>query len=135
MQRLCAPSVLPAVPVSRTAEVSRFAISKDRRGLSSGALSLLRLGLVQGLVRLSDEAGVTHWFAVMERTLLRLLQSTSIHFHPVGPLVEHHGMRQPAYTHLGTMLARMRQEQPKVWDYITEGGRLGQSGVDQRLAA
>jgi N-acyl amino acid synthase of PEP-CTERM/exosortase system len=95
----------------------------------------MRLGLVQGLVRLSDQAGVTHWFAVMERTLLRLLQSTAIHFHPVGPLVEHHGVRQPAYTHLGAMLSRMRLEQPQVWDFITEGGRLGQSATDYLLAA
>jgi N-acyl-L-homoserine lactone synthetase len=135
MQRLCDPSVLPPVPLATAAEVSRFAIAKDRRGLSPAAVSLMRLGLVQGLVRLSDQAGVTHWFAVMERTLLRLLQSTAIHFHPVGPLVEHHGVRQPAYTHLGAMLSRMRLEQPQVWDFITEGGRLGQSGTDYLLAA
>ena len=103
--------------------------------MSPAALSLMRLGLVQGLVRLSDEAGVRHWFAVMERTLLRLLQSTAIHFQPAGPLVEHHGIRQPAYAHLGTMLSRMRLEQPQVWEFITETGRLGQSGADYLRAA
>jgi N-acyl amino acid synthase of PEP-CTERM/exosortase system len=127
--------VLPSIPVATAAEVSRFAIAKDRRGLSPAALSLMRLGLVQGLVRLSDQAGVRHWFAVMEPTLMRLLRSTAIHFQPTGPLVDHHGVRQPAYTHLGTMLSRMRLEQPQVWDFITDGGRFGQSGTNYLLAA
>jgi N-acyl-L-homoserine lactone synthetase len=135
VQRLCDPSVLPSIPLATAAEVSRFAIAKDRRGLSPAALSLMRLGLVQGLVRLSGQAGVRHWFAVMEPTLLRLLRSTAIHFQPTGPLVEHHGVRQPAYAHLGTMLSRMRLEQPQVWDFITDGGRFGQSGTDYLLAA
>ena len=135
VQRLCDPSVLPSIPLATAAEVSRFAIAKDRRGLSPAALSLMRLGLVQGLVRLSDQTGVRHWFAVMERTLLRLLQSTAIHFQPAGPLVDHHGVRQPAYAHLGTMLSRMRLEQPQVWDFITDEGRFGQSGTDYLLAA
>ena len=135
LQRLCDPAVLPAIPLSRAAEVSRFAICKDRSGLSPAAVSLMRLALVQGLVHLSDEAGLTHWFAVMERTLLRLLRSSAIHFQPIGPVVEHHGLRQPAYTHLGAMLSRMRREQPKVWDFITEGGRLWQGRRPYQLAA
>jgi N-acyl-L-homoserine lactone synthetase len=135
VQRICDPAVLPPIPLSAAAEISRFAICKDRRGLSPAAVSLMRLGLVQGLVRLSDAAGLEHWFAVMERTLLRLLRSSAIHFQPIGPVVEHHGLRQPAYTPIGVMLSRMRREQPKVWDFITEGGRLWQGRRAFRLAA
>jgi N-acyl-L-homoserine lactone synthetase len=135
VQRICDPAVLPALPLSTAAEVSRFAICKDRPGLSPAAVSLMRLGLVQGLVHLSDEAGLTHWFAVMERTLLRLLRSSAIHFQPIGPVVQHHGVRQPAYTHVGVMLSRMRREQPKIWDFITEGGRLWQGRRAYQLAA
>jgi N-acyl-L-homoserine lactone synthetase len=135
VQRVCDPTLLPRIPLATAAEVSRFAICKDRRGLSPAAVSLMRLGLVQGLVRLSDEAGLAHWFAVMERTLLRLLRSSAIHFQPVGPVVEHHGLRQPAYIHVGAMLSRMRREQPKIWDFITEGGRLWQSRLEYPIAA
>src|SRR6185312_8248154 len=135
MQRLCAPSVLPRVPIMTTAEISRFAISKDRGGMSQAAVSLMRLGLVQGIIRLSSEAGLTDWFAVMERSLLRLLQSTAMHFQAVGPLVEHHGVRQPAYANISKLLSRMRREQPQIWNFVTEGGKLALNRPDYLLAA
>jgi N-acyl amino acid synthase of PEP-CTERM/exosortase system len=60
----------------------------------------------------------------MERSLLRLLRATAIHFVPVGPAVEYHGMRQPAVCGVGTMLSRMKLEQPLVWAFITHNGTL-----------
>jgi len=134
IQRVCAPSLLRHVPLATVAEVSRFAISKHRRVSCSSAI-FMRLGLIQGLVRLSGETGTTHWCAVMERSLLRLLQTTAIYFQPVGPLVDYHGMRQPAATAVGPMLRRMETEQPLVWDFLTEGGRLYDLPVDRQMAA
>ena len=96
MQRVCDPSLLSHLSPATTAEVSRFAVSKQRRGVSRAGDALMRLALVRGLVQLSNEIGITHWCAVMERTLLRLLQASAIHFQPLGPLVEYHGLRQPA---------------------------------------
>jgi N-acyl amino acid synthase of PEP-CTERM/exosortase system len=96
----------------------------------------MRLGLIQGLVRLSGESGTTHWCAVMERSLLRLLQSTAIYFQPIGPLVEHHGIRQPAAAPLSTLLRRVAAEQPEVWQFLTDAGRLYGDGLSLRdLAA
>jgi N-acyl-L-homoserine lactone synthetase len=135
VQRLCDETVLPQIPLLTTAEVSRFAISKYRNGMSPAAVPLMRLGLVQGIMRLSSELGLTHWLAVMERSLLRLLQSTAIHFQPFGPLVEHHGTRQPAYVNLCTMLSRMSREQPLIWDFLTDGGKLPLTRPDYLLAA
>ena len=122
MQSVCTPERFSTLPFAQTAEVSRFAISKERRGLSTAATSLSRLALVRGLVQLSQEIGVTHWCAVMERTLLRLLRASSIHFQDMGPVVEYHGLRQPSFCNLSDMLTRMAQEQPDLWDYITAGG-------------
>jgi N-acyl amino acid synthase of PEP-CTERM/exosortase system len=67
---------------------------------------------------------MTHWAAVMEPALLRLLTRLGIHFNPLGPLVEYHGRRQPCWIELGVMLDRVHAERPDVWDVITEGGRL-----------
>ena len=78
--------------------------------------SMLRLALIKGAVWLSAEAGHTHWLAVMEPTLLRLLRATGVHFDPMGPMVDYHGVRQPAVAHLLPMLRIMAQEQPAVWD-------------------
>jgi N-acyl-L-homoserine lactone synthetase len=124
MQAVCDRATLSAVPLRSAVEVSRFAVSKERRNISPAAASLSRLALVRGLVQLSQQAGVTHWCAVMERTLLRLLRSSGIHFEAVGPLVEYHGLRQPAFCELAGMLDRMRAEQPAIWNFVTNEGQF-----------
>ena len=124
MQQVCESSLVSDIPFATAAEVSRFAISKQRRGPSRAADALMRLALVRGLFQLSEEVGVTHWCAVMERTLLRLLQSSAIHFKPLGPLVEYHGLRQPAVGDVDAILARMKREQPAIWHFVTAGGTL-----------
>jgi N-acyl amino acid synthase of PEP-CTERM/exosortase system len=71
----------------------------------------------------------------MERTLLRLLRSSGIHFEAVGPMVEYHGLRQPAVADLGALLARMEREQPTVWDFITGSGEFWPSQMEYSEAA
>ena len=134
MQRVCEPRLLRHLPLQRAGEISRFAISKQRRNFSGAAISLMRLALVQGVVRMSAEAGHTHWLALMEPSLLRLLRSNGFHFQPIGPMVEHHGVRQPVFADVDRLLRKMAQDYREVWDFITAGGRLwGDQG--RRLAA
>ena len=125
-------------PIERMAEVSRFCISKEFRrrwddGTGIGSemsaeeerriLPHLSLGLIESLIRMSIDHHVTHWCAVMEPALLRLLARLGIHFKPIGPLIEYHGRRQPCYISLDVLLPRMRRERPDVWDLVTRGGR------------
>ena len=124
MQQVCSPGLLNHLPSSVTGEISRFSISKERRQIAGPTAALMRLGLMQGLIRICHEEKVTHLCAVMERSLLRLLQATGIHFQPLGPLVEHHGIRQPATCHLTSMLHRLRREQPLIWGFLTQDGTL-----------
>lgn len=124
MQRVCEAYHLHPLPVSSTAEISRFAVPKRSRDVESASSTLMRLGLMRGLLKMSRELGLTHWCAVMERSLLRLLKSTAMHFHPVGPLVEHHGLRQPSYANIESVLVRINSEQAAIWDYVTEFGEL-----------
>jgi N-acyl-L-homoserine lactone synthetase len=123
MASACEPDLLSRLPLRTTGEVSRFAISKARR-MDCRDTAMVRLGLIQGIVRLSHEMGLTHWCAIMEPALLRLLRMNAIHFAPLGPTVDYHGIRQPAYGHIRTVLDRIRQEQLHVWNYITLGGFL-----------
>ena len=124
MQQVTPVSLRHYVPLRTTAEVSRFALSKERRHMAGANAGLLRLALVQGLVRLSAELGITHWAAIMEPTLLRLLKSTAIYFSAIGKPVEYHGLRQPCYSSVDTLLARVHEEQPAIWDLLTDWGRL-----------
>ncbi len=146
LQRVCSHPLLrdrSKFPVESMAEVSRFCISKEFRrrwndasyagdDLNTAEMSVdeerrilphLSLGLIETLVRMSVENGITHWCAVMEPTLLRLLTRLGIHFQSIGPLIEYHGRRQPCYIPLREMLARVQRERPDVWDVITRGGQ------------
>jgi N-acyl amino acid synthase of PEP-CTERM/exosortase system len=141
MQRIAgavaADDVAP-FPVRRTAEVSRFSIVRSFRhhtpdhGFEAQLspeewrrmLFHLPLGLIRSCVEMSVREGMTHWAAVMEPALLRLLTRLGIHFNPLGPLVEYHGRRQPCWIDLGVMLDRVHAERPDVWDVVTDGGRL-----------
>jgi N-acyl amino acid synthase of PEP-CTERM/exosortase system len=147
LQRVCSDPLLRdpfKFPIQRMGEVSRFCISKEfRRRWGDGScvggeysdgpdmsideerriLPHLSLGLIESLIRMSVENGVTHWCAVMEPTLLRLLARLGIHFDPIGPIIEYHGRRQPCYIPLEKLLPRVQRERPDVWDVITRGGR------------
>lgn len=121
MMTVCERALLRHLPLRATGEISRFAISKHRR-TSCTAVTLLRLALMRGIVQLSQEMGLTHWLAVMERSLLRLHQSNAIHFEPIGPLVSYHGVRQPTSGAILAILARLKREQFPIWHYLTDGG-------------
>ena len=143
IQRVCNHPLLRdwnAFPVTSMAEISRFSISKkfrrraDDTFYGSGEMMPgaeaqgrrktppMRLGLMQAIVSMSAELGLTHWCAVMEPTLLRILAASGIHFEPLGPMVDYHGRRQPCYAPINTLLTRLRDEQPDVWDIVTKEG-------------
>jgi N-acyl amino acid synthase of PEP-CTERM/exosortase system len=142
VQRVCDHPMLKRLALLPTAEVSRFSISKEFRRRSTDSLyegesapreaetenrsiaPLMSLGLIQSLVRMSAEYGITHWCATMEPKLLRLLARMGICFSPLGPMVEYHGMRQPCYCEVGPMLRRVQERQPAIWEILTDGGTL-----------
>lgn len=135
-------------PPAKTAEVSRFAISKSfRRRLDEypspsaagtydsererryreqerRVLPHITLGLFVAMVQMSYEQDITNWFCVMEKALVRLLARYSLHFEPVGSTVEYHGQRQPCYADIDQFLERAKAEQPDIWKLITDDGRL-----------
>lgn len=125
------------LPLYSAAEVSRFSISRqfrrdsneDEAEFISVSGPLMRLGLIQSLVRMSFEYGITHWCAMMEPTLLRMLAAMAIRFRPIGPLVEFHGLRQPCYCSLTDILESVRQERPAFWSVLTNGGALRKSAA------
>jgi N-acyl-L-homoserine lactone synthetase len=123
MSGVCAPGLLGDLPALSTGEISRFAISKQRR-LSCGAGTMIRLGLMQGILRVSCELGLTHWCAIMEPILLRLQTHDAIYFETLGPPVEYHGKRQPSFGHIEKVLNGIKFSQWDVWNYLTMNGTL-----------
>ena len=133
------------LPRDSLAEISRFAVPKGGRRPNAEAsgcrgvseqtddpdpkpsctlLPHVTIGLFAGIVRISAERGITHWYAIMEPSLFRLLTRFGIHFQPIGPLVDYHGLRQPALGVADEVLTGIHRERPDVWGIITCGGRV-----------
>ncbi|MGH8317820.1 MAG: PEP-CTERM/exosortase system-associated acyltransferase [Steroidobacteraceae bacterium] len=121
------------LPLTATAEVSRLAISKARSlevchafagsedGLGEdgpGYLALhvpVALGLLKMAVEMAASRSIQYFCAVMERSLLKMLRVYGIHLTSLGPLVPYHGLRQPCYGHIRTMMAALKATRPDVW--------------------
>jgi len=98
--------------------------TSDRRTIDEerAVVPHITLGLIQGLVGMSANNGVSHWAAAMEPTLLRLLTRLGIYFEHIGDTVEYHGKRQPCIADLDQLLARVKAERPDVWSVLTLDG-------------
>lgn len=133
------------VPRHALGEISRFAVSKEfrrrmREARSSHGLHAvlnddesklatrraphIAVGLFKAICEMSVSQQVTHWYAVMEPALLRLLGQLGIEFTTVGPLVDYHGLRQPCIAVGEDVLAGLRRCRPEIWAFVTDDGRL-----------
>lgn len=126
------------------AEISRMAVSREFRrrlneeksvsGISESAyysdaengkraMPYISLGLFAAILQMSVKHRITHWMAVMEPAQLRLLKRFGVEFDHVGPVLDYHGRRRPAFTEAASLLERIRVRRPDVWSLITEGGK------------
>ena len=123
MLRYCAPDLLSGLPIATTAEISRFALSKTRRHTGEISDRLLRYGIMRGILGLSLELGLTHWCALMEAPLLRLLRAAGIGFVPLGPAVQAYGLRQPSAASISRVMADGSHRCPELYRFVA-GARL-----------
>lgn len=143
-----ARSRIRALPRDSLAEISRLAVSRSfkRRlaeaetvsGVSASAVYRdtaqnaagtrnrgfphITVGLFAAIVQMSAEQGITHWVAVMEPTLLRLLRRFGIRFERVGSDVDYHGHRRPTLGEAAAVVDNILRERPDIWDLVTQGG-------------
>ncbi|WP_298447374.1 PEP-CTERM/exosortase system-associated acyltransferase [uncultured Marinobacter sp.] len=139
-----AQQALADAPRQQIAEISRMAVSREFRrrlteeksvsGISEPAyysdsengkraMPYISLGLFSAILQMSVKHGITHWMAVMEPAQLRLLKRFGVEFDHVGPVMEYHGRRRPAFTEAASLIEGMRNRRPDVWSLVTEGGR------------
>ncbi len=130
------------LPRNRTAEISRFSISKQFRkrhydthipGIEENigernnpqrVIPHITLGLMKAIVRMSIDHDITHWSVVIEPTLQRLLRKLGIYFIPVGELVEYHGRRRTLYNEISAVLDKIYETHHEIWAVITDYGQL-----------
>lgn len=144
-------------PSGRTAEISRFAISKAFRrragdpyrteeaaaetapvgpgSVDRRVIPHLTLGLMRAIAEMSIAHGITHLCAVMEPALLRLVRRLGITFTELGPMVEHHGVRQPCYAEIESVALGLLSHRPDALTLISDSGRLWPQAEPQRSTA
>ena len=82
------------------------------------------LALAVGIIHMSVEHRINHWLSVMEPALNRLLGLYGLQLDPVGPIIDHHGLRRPYYADLVQMLDRMHKNHKQFWELVTDYGRV-----------
>jgi N-acyl amino acid synthase of PEP-CTERM/exosortase system len=130
---VCPPSVLSDIelPIERTGEISRFALSKARfqHLLLSGkhgtpgqddsrrVLSFACLGLITAVRQIARANGITHVAAIMKPALLRRLEALGLSFDRLHQPVDHHGLRIPCFTRIERLEAHVQRQRPDLWAF------------------
>ena len=137
-------------PIEETAEVSRFAISRDfRRRFGDGQhgaaldpragdrrmIPHMALGLMAMAFRMSLESRSRYLCAIMEPTLIRLLCRFGIRWQEVGPPRDYHGLRQPCVAEIAEMAVTVAAERPDIWDFMTHPPAAAPSMAGFAMAA
>lgn len=135
-------------PPERTAEISRFAVSKafrrritdathpDMHFVEGGPIDRaqerriltpnITLGLMKAIAEMSIRNRITHLCAMMEPALLRLTSRLGIKFVPLGKTVEYHGIRQPCYASLTDLGFALMKSSPEAHELVSDQGRYWQ---------
>jgi N-acyl amino acid synthase of PEP-CTERM/exosortase system len=130
MHAVCAPDLFARIglPPAGTAEISRFALSRERLRLlqqttgpdeSRHVLSFASLGLLAALRQIARAHGMTHFAAVMEPSLRRRLAIIGLPLVEMGPPVNHHGVRIPCYTRIDELEMGLKRLRPDLWPVLT----------------
>lgn len=114
-------------PQRDLAEISRFGISRRFRQLvddDNVTIDTLLLSLIHGCVRLAASHGIAYLCALLEPALIRRVARLDVYFPPAGPLVTHHGLRQPSIIRVDDVLSHLAARQPDAWAAVTRLGDL-----------
>ncbi len=127
---------------TKVAEVSRLIISKSYRrrkkdGLyysydhADGADSSKQdeidfrrsirpiiFGLYREMYKESKKRGITHWFALMERSLWRLLNLHGFDFIEIGKEVDVYGPVKPYLAEIAKIERELKEKKPEIYEYF-----------------
>lgn len=151
--RLTRTDLFESVPRECLGEVSRFCVSGyfKRRSGEQGTIAgigpqkhqyyqptdderrtwpHITLALIACLNRINISHGTTHLFALMEPSLIRLLNAMGIAFLPIGPLTNYHGLRQPCLIKVPDYLEKVKSKNVHVWEMLTDRGNFWRNNRD-----
>ena len=75
----------------------------ERRSRSRSRCEWIVLGLYKAMYQYCVEAGINHWYAAMERSLVLLLKRYGVDFLPIGPAADYFGQVIPHCVSLSSL--------------------------------
>lgn len=128
------------LPRKQIAEISRLVISKEyRRRRNDGlyynsefedrakqteALHRMRtmaLGMYKEMYQESKRRSITHWYALMEKSLWLLLKLHNFNFEPIGDEIDVYGPVRPYLGDIKKMEKEVSEISPALFEYFVEG--------------
>lgn len=124
------------------AEISRLIISKNyRRRRDDGLyyspdyvdikveepkerLNRIRpmaFGIYREMYQECKRRGITHWFAIMEKSLWLLLRMHNFVFNPIGEEIDFYGAVRPYMCKIEEGERVLSQKSPRLWKYFLDG--------------
>lgn len=114
-------------PASRTAEISRFAVSSaamesiraTHAGFTRGTLFRnVMMGLIIAIAQASLMHNVTHLCALMDPRLFKFIKTIGLPFEALGAPFAHRGMRQPCYAEAHKLGHALQTIHPALWEQV-----------------
>ena len=102
----------------KTREPGNNAVTTDRRSIKN-----LTLVLAAGIVRLCAKYNISYWLTIMDPALHRLLSYYGLALNPIGPEIQHYGLRRPYFGELPKIMEKMKQNHRSAWEVVTEQGK------------
>lgn len=92
-----------------------------RAPLSNLEKAGITLGIYKTIYQISKRRGITHWYAAMEKSLLRLMRRFHIAFTPIGPELDYYGPVTPYVLALSEMEKALHQHCPATFADFIDG--------------
>ncbi len=125
------------LPLHRTAEVSRFAVSKEFRrwwrthhgptvgtthhhnaSIEQHLIQYITFGIIQEILQISIGKGIYHLVAAMNLSLIRILVNLGLELESIGGPVEYHGVRQPCIAFLNNLIEQSQNQFTPFWQFV-----------------
>jgi N-acyl amino acid synthase of PEP-CTERM/exosortase system len=103
--------------------VSQLPVRQHKLDIASAAeiKSDIMLGIYRTIYQASKRKGITHWFAAMEKSLLRLMRRFHFEFIPIGPELDYYGCVTPYVVAITAIEQALYEHCPATYEYFVHG--------------
>lgn len=112
---------------AQTAEISRFAVSREVASRYNCDRQSIVLGLIRQMYRESKHLGIEYFYAAMVKSFQKLLARCGIVFLQAGPVVDYHGPRAPYITWIRNIEEGTFMKDINLFRYLTTSDSAPQS--------